>query len=87
MTDENKNNKSKRGSGLAAGIAIGAAIGAAAVALKDKKNQQKVKDTVGKVKKWADHTSEKVIDRSDEMIKEAQKDMESIRKEIKEPKN
>lgn len=87
MTEENKNRKTKGGSGLVAGIAIGAALGAAAVALKDKKNQKKVKNTIGKVKKWADHTSEKVIDRSDEMIKEAQKDMESIRKEIKEPKN
>lgn len=85
MNDNNKMNKTNTGSSLAAGIAIGAALGAAAVALKDKKNQDKVKHTVDKVKKWADDTSKHFTEKSDEIMKDAQDDLDTLNKEVKEP--
>lgn len=86
--------KNKTGNAnLATGIAIGAAIGAAAVAMKDKKNQEKIKGTVRKIKKWADKTAgsihekrDEILTKSDRVIDDAKVDLEKASKEIKEPR-
>lgn len=56
----NTTDKAKGSVGVAAGLAVGAALGAAAVALSDKKNQQKVKHSLDKARKWAEKTTEKL---------------------------
>lgn len=87
MSDDKiiKTKNNSTGGGLATGLAIGAALGAAAVALKDKKNQEKLKQTVKKVKNWADKTQEKFSDKTERIIDEADSDLEDIHKVIKEP--
>ncbi len=75
--------KVKGTTGLAAGLAVGAAFGAAAVALSDKKNQEKVKDSITKVKKWAVKTTEKLksSEGTDNAIKEAEGTTHKVIKE------
>lgn len=72
MTDIQQTDKKNTLKPLTAGFAVGAALGAAAVALTDKKNQNKIKHALKKVREWAGEASESFTATSEDMIDEVQ---------------
>lgn len=76
------NTRTNNSGGLATGLAVGAAIGAAAVALSDKKNQQKVKHAVHTVKKWAEEKTGEFKSASKDMFDKTEEEMEDIKEKM-----